>query len=81
MTNALVSVQFAVPDVLRGRVLGFYTTLYQGTSPIGALLAGLLASIVGVQLAMLSGAAALGVAVVIGLIAVRSRGRPAVEVV
>jgi MFS family permease len=74
VTNALVSVQFAVTDALRGRVLGFYTTLYQGTSPIGALFAGLLASVVGVQMAMLGGAIALGIAVLVALIAVRSRG-------
>jgi MFS family permease len=79
VTNALVTVQSAVPDALRGRVLGFYTTLYQGSAPIGAILAGTLASVVGVRMAMLAGAAALGAAVVIGLIAAgrRSGLRPA----
>ena len=77
VTNALVSVQFAVTDELRGRVLGFYTTLYQGTSPIGALFAGLLASVVGVQNAMLGGAIALGVTVLLAAFLTRSRRAPA----
>jgi MFS family permease len=76
VTNALVEVQDAVPDELRGRVLGFYTTLYQGTAPIGSILAGGLASLFDVRLAMLAGAAALGVAIAVGLVAVRA-GRPA----
>ena len=76
VTNALVSVQYAVTDALRGRVLGFYTTLYQGTSPIGALFAGVLASVVGVQNAMLGGAAALGLAILVALIAGRTADEP-----
>ena len=73
VTNALVSIQFSVPDVLRGRVMGFYTTLYQGTAPLGALFAGLLAGIVGVQNAMLGGAVALAIIVLVAVVAARSR--------
>jgi len=72
VTNALVEVQSAVPDELRGRVLGFYTTLYQGTGPIGAILAGGLASLFDVRVAMLAGAIALAAAILVGLVAIRA---------
>ena len=73
VTNALVTVQSSVPDALRGRVLGFYTTLYQGTAPIGAILTGAVAGALGVRFAMLFGAMALGISVVVGFTATRSR--------
>lgn len=60
--NALISVQAAVPDVLRGRVMGIYTMVFMGSSPIGALLAGWLAELTSVRGAMLLGA--LGLALV-----------------
>ncbi len=41
VTNALI--QTHVPDELRGRVMGVYILLFQGGTPIGALLAGGLA--------------------------------------
>jgi predicted MFS family arabinose efflux permease len=77
VTNALVSVQHAVPDTYRGRVLGFYTTLYQGTFPIGALLAGTLATVAGVQAAMLIGGLALGGAILVARITSQPRARTA----
>lgn len=54
--NALISVQAAAPDALRGRVMGIYTTVFMGSSPIGALLAGWLAQMAGVRGAMFLGA-------------------------
>jgi MFS family permease len=51
--NALISVQQAAPDAMRGRVMGLYTTVFQGFSPLGALLAGITAGLVGVPGAML----------------------------
>ncbi len=67
--NALVTVQVAAPDAMRGRVMGLYTTLFQGTSPFGAFAAGWLAELFGVRGAMAIGAVALGVVVVLGAIA------------
>jgi MFS family permease len=80
--NALVTVQQAAPDAMRGRVMGLYTTIFQGTSPFGAFFAGWLAELVGVRLAMATGAALLGLVVLAGAIAVRrnrgSWGRAAI---
>ncbi len=45
-TNTII--QLTVPDDLRGRVMSVYTTVFAGTTPIGSLLAGGLASRVGV---------------------------------
>jgi MFS family permease len=44
-TNAMV--QLEIPDHLRGRVMGIYTLVFQGGMPLGALLAGSLASGIG----------------------------------
>lgn len=73
--NVMVSVQQAAPDAMRGRVMGFYTTIFQGTSPFGAFFAGWLAELVGVRLAMGAGAALLGMVVVTGALAVRHSRR------
>ena len=58
--NAMITVQQAATDEFRGRVMGLYTTVFQGTNPLGAMLAGILAGAVGVTGAMLTGAAGLG---------------------
>lgn len=73
--NALVTVAQAAPDAMRGRVMGLYTTIFQGTSPFGAFFAGWLAEQVGVRLAMATGAALLGLVVLAGAIAVRRNRR------
>lgn len=80
--NALISVQQAAPDALRGRVMGLYNTVFQGFSPFGALLAGVSASILGVTGAMLLASAMLGCVMVAGGVAlwrlrVRSQVRAA----
>jgi predicted MFS family arabinose efflux permease len=62
--NSLVTVQFASTDEFRGRVMGLYTTVLQGSIPFGALLAGALAGIFGVPGAMLVGAAGLALVAV-----------------
>ena len=64
--NALVSVQSATPDALRGRVMGIWVMVFQGFSPFGSLLAGWLAEVAGIREAMLVAAGALAV---IGLVA------------
>lgn len=58
--NSLVTVQFAATDEYRGRLMGLYTTVLQGSIPLGALLAGGLAAALGVSGAMLAGAIGLG---------------------
>ena len=45
-------IQLNVPDVLRGRVMSVYTTLFAGTTPIGGLFAGTVAAVGGVGMAL-----------------------------
>jgi MFS family permease len=54
--TANTSIQLAVPDTLRGRVMSFYTTIFAGSVPAGGLLMGALASAWGVPLAIGVGA-------------------------
>src|SRR4029450_7720265 len=44
-TNTII--QMTVPDVLRGRVMSIYTTIFAGSSPIGGLIAGSIAAAAG----------------------------------
>ncbi len=69
--NALISVQQAAPDAMRGRVMGLYTTVFQGFSPFGALLAGITAALLGVTGAMLLASAALACVMAAGGLALR----------
>jgi MFS family permease len=46
--TANTSIQLTVPDGLRGRVMSVYTTVFAGSSPVGGLLTGALASRFGV---------------------------------
>jgi predicted MFS family arabinose efflux permease len=65
-SNALVQIQ--VPDILRGRVMGIFTLTFFGCMPVGALLAGLLASRIGEPTTvLLSGLILLGFAGLIHL--------------
>ena len=50
-TNTII--QLTVPDDLRGRVMSVYTTVFAGTTPIGSILAGVLASLLGVTATLL----------------------------
>ena len=52
-TNMII--QLSVPDVLRGRVMSVYTTVFAGTTPFGALFAGGLAATAGVAVALAVG--------------------------
>lgn len=49
-TNTII--QLTVPDALRGRVMSVYTTVFAGSTPIGSLLMGGLASRAGVTATM-----------------------------
>jgi len=48
-------IQLTVPDMLRGRVMSVYTTVFAGSTPIGGILAGVVASIGGAALALGAG--------------------------
>lgn len=67
-------IQLHVPDHLRGRVLSVYTTVFAGSTPIGGLVTGAIASSFGAALAIGLGGAA---SVLTGLGAITwLRGRP-----
>jgi MFS family permease len=53
--TANTTIQLAVPDALRGRVLAIYTTVFAGSTPIGGLFAGVIASALGVPAALVVG--------------------------
>ena len=56
--TANTTIQLNSPDELRGRVMSVYTTVFVGSSPIGGLLVGWIASNAGVEVALaLSGLA------------------------
>jgi hypothetical protein len=54
--TANTTIQLAVPDQLRGRVMSVYTTVFAGSVPAGGLLMGAIASVWGVPLALMVGA-------------------------
>ena len=77
--NALVSVQQATPDDIRGRVMGLWVMVFQGSSLFGAILAGFMAELAGVRTAFFISAVALGLitlAVAVGLRNVHWRSSP-----
>ena len=53
--TANTTMQMAVPDQLRGRVMSVYTTVFAGSVPVGGLLMGAIASRWGVPLALMIG--------------------------
>ena len=54
--SANTTIQLAVPDELRGRVMSFYTTVFSASVPAGGLLMGWIASSWGVPISLLMGA-------------------------
>ena len=54
--SANTTIQLAVPDQLRGRVMSFYTTIFSASVPAGGLLMGAIASAWGVPLSLFVGA-------------------------
>jgi MFS family permease len=54
--SANTTIQLAVPDQLRGRVMSFYTTVFSASVPAGGLLMGAIASAWGVPLSLFVGA-------------------------
>ena len=65
--TANTTIQLTVPDELRGRVMSVYTTVFAGSTPIGGLAAGALASTLGVREAIAIGA---GLSLLVGLVTV-----------
>jgi MFS family permease len=63
--SANLTNQLTAPDELRGRVISVHTTIFAGSSPIGGLIAGSIASAAGVQAAFIVGG---GAALVVGLV-------------
>ncbi len=63
--TANTTMQLAVPDVLRGRVMSVYTTVFAGSTPIGGLAFGAIAGAAGAAAAIIVGGA-LALAVGIG---------------
>lgn len=71
------TIQLTVPDRLRGRVLSVYVTVFAGSTPVGGLIAGAIASAWGAPAALLLGGT---VSVAVGVVALavgRSLSRPA----
>lgn len=62
-TNTII--QMAVPDVLRGRVMSVYTTVFAGSTPFGGLFAGTVAAAAGAPVALALGGAISLLAVVV----------------
>ena len=73
LANSLV--QTLTPDALRGRVMGVYMLTFFGFMPIGALLAGTAATLVGVRLTVALGAAGTLVSTAVLALAVPSLRR------
>jgi MFS family permease len=67
MALANTTVQTNTPDWLRGRVMSIYLTVFAGSTPIGAALAGFLSGLWGAPVAVAAGGAVVAVvALVIG---------------
>jgi MFS family permease len=57
MSSSNTLIQAMVPDELRGRVMAVYSMMFMGMAPIGALLAGTLAGVIGAPLTVAFGGA------------------------
>lgn len=75
MADANTLVQTLVPDALRGRVMGVYTLVFLGSTPIGAFLAGTVASRLHSTPAALAGGSALALICVVAIWVLRPDGR------
>jgi MFS family permease len=63
MALANTAVQTSSPDWLRGRVMSIYFTVFAGSTPIGAALAGFLSALWGAPVAVAVGGAVVAIAV------------------
>ena len=62
MAQANTSVQTSSPDALRGRVMSIYLTVFAGSTPIGAALAGFLSDVWSAPVAVATGGAVVAIA-------------------
>jgi predicted MFS family arabinose efflux permease len=76
MTSCNTTVQIAVPDELRGRVMGLYALVFAGMTPIGALIMGTVAEHWGVSRACAVGGGA-GLLLILVLTVAWRRRHPA----
>lgn len=76
-TASNTTLQLSTPRELRGRVMGIYSALFIGTTPLGSFLIGWLAQHFGVQPAILDVSGVCAVGVLAGVIYYRRRGRRA----
>ena len=74
--TANATIQLAVPDGLRGRVMSVYTTVFSASMPIGGLLMGVLASSIGILEAIAIGGALSLLTGVVALVWWRRLGVP-----
>ena len=82
MATVNTTIQLAVPDVLRGRVMAVYTTVFAGTNPIGGLFVGAIAATAGVlEAILLGGLISVAAAIVAGIWLRRIRGASAASAV
>jgi MFS family permease len=65
--TANAAVQLHVPDQLRGRVMSVYMTIFVGSTPIGSLIMGALASRLGTDVAIIAGGAISALAAVVAI--------------
>ena len=78
MTSANTRLQLSVTGEMRGRVMGMYAFLFMGTTPIGAILVGVLASKNGIPLMTMEMAAVCAIGVVVAVwFALRKRAAAA----
>jgi predicted MFS family arabinose efflux permease len=49
------TIQLDAPDLLRGRVMSIYTTVFAGSTPLGGIFSGTVASLAGAPMALLIG--------------------------
>jgi MFS family permease len=78
--TANTTIQLAVPDELRGRVISVYTTVFVGSTPVGGLIVGFIASRLGVDVSLAVGGFACVVAGCLGWVWLRRiKARPVVR--
>ncbi len=70
-TSANTVIQLSVPDILRGRVLSVYTTVFAGSTPIGGLLMGGIAGSLGVTTALVVGGAISALIGIVGWLSIK----------
>ena len=75
--SANTIVQMTVPDYLRGRVMSIYMLVFAGTTPIGSLFVGWLASVAGTPFSMATGMTLSIMAVPVAWLILRSQKKTA----